>query len=74
MDHRACLAYAKRKQELVHVKQISIKGGVKVYPLPHHHELRPDVPQGPIPGEGNRGDQEADGEAQDVNLEEILCR
>src|SRR5690606_12646134 len=29
-------------------------------PLPHHHELRAHLPEGPEPGPGDRGDQEAD--------------
>ena len=28
--------------------------------LPHHHELRPRLPQGPEPGQGDRGNQEHD--------------
>ena len=39
---------------------------VQALPLPHHHELRPDLPEAPEPGEGDRRDQEADGRAADV--------
>src|SRR6185369_2885937 len=35
-------------------------GSVPPLSLPHDHELRERVPQGPQPGEGDRGDQEAD--------------
>ena len=42
------------------------RGPVQALPLPHHHELRPDLPQGPEPGQGDRRDQEADGRAADV--------
>ena len=40
------------------------RGPVQALPLPHHHELRPDLPEAPEPGEGDRRDQEADGRAQ----------
>ena len=33
-------------------------GPVQALPLPHHHELRPGLPQGPEPGQGDRRDQE----------------
>ena len=39
---------------------------VQALPLPHHHELHPDLPEAPEPGEGDRRDQEADGRAPDV--------
>src|ERR1700738_1632329 len=32
-------------------------------PLPHDHELPPDLPKEPQPGKGDRRDQEADGAA-----------
>ncbi len=35
--------------------------------LPHHHELRPDLPEGIEPGPGHRRDQADDGQAQDLN-------
>ncbi len=38
-------------------------GPVPALPLPHHHELRADLPQGPEPGQGDRRDQEDDGGA-----------
>ena len=34
--------------------------------LPHHHELRPGLPEGPQPGQGHRRDQEDDGRAAGV--------
>ena len=36
-------------------------------PLPHHHELCADLPQGPQSGEGHRRDQEDDGRATGVS-------
>ena len=42
------------------------RGSVQALPLPHDHELRPDLPEAPEPGEGDRRDQEADGRAADV--------
>ena len=33
---------------------------LQAVPLPHHHELRADLPQGPEPGQGDRFDQAAD--------------
>ena len=39
------------------------RGPVPALPLPHHHELRQDLPQGPEPGQGHRRDQEDDGGA-----------
>ncbi len=33
---------------------------VQALPLPHDHELRAHLPEGSQPGEGDRGDQEAD--------------
>ena len=43
------------------------RGPVQALPLPHDHELRPDLPEGPEPGQGDRRDQEADGRAADVS-------
>src|SRR5436190_22408927 len=37
------------------------RGSVPALSLPHHHELRADLPQGPEPGQGDRRDQENDG-------------
>ena len=37
------------------------RGPVPALPLPHDHELRPDLPQGPQPGQGDRPDQGDDG-------------
>ena len=37
------------------------RGSVPALPLPHHHELHQDLPQGAEPGQGDRRDQEADG-------------
>ena len=39
------------------------RGPVPPLSLPHHHELRPDLPEGPEPGQGDRRDQEDDGGA-----------
>ena len=39
------------------------RGPVPPLSLPHHHELHPDLPQGPQPRQGHRRDQEADGRA-----------
>ena len=39
------------------------RGPVQALPLPHHHELRPGLPQGAEPGQGHRRDQEDDGRA-----------
>ena len=36
------------------------RGPVPALPLPHDHELRERLPQGPQPGQGDRRDQEAD--------------
>ena len=36
-------------------------GSLQALPLPHHHELRPGLPQGAEPGQGDRRDQEDDG-------------
>jgi hypothetical protein len=36
------------------------RGPVPPLPLPHHHELRQRLPQGPQPGQGDRRDQEVD--------------
>ena len=36
---------------------------VQALPLPHDHELHPDLPQGPEPGESHRRDQETAGRA-----------
>ncbi len=36
----------------------------KLYRLPHHHELHPDLPQGAEPGQGDLGHQAADHRAQ----------
>ena len=35
------------------------RGPVPALPLPHHHELRQGLPEGPQPGQGHRRDQEA---------------
>ena len=43
------------------------RGPVPPVSLPHHHELRPGLPQGPEPGQGHRRDQEAVGVAQRLN-------
>ncbi len=37
------------------------RGPVPALSLPHHHELRQGLPEGPQPGQGDRRDQEADG-------------
>ncbi len=39
------------------------RGSVPALPLPHHHELRADLPEAPEPGEGHRRNQEDDGGA-----------
>ena len=39
---------------------------VPALPLPHHHELRQGLPEGPQPGQGDRRDQEEDGRAAGV--------
>ena len=39
------------------------RGPVQALSLPHHHELRQDLPEGPEPGQGDRRDQEDDGRA-----------
>ena len=41
-------------------------GPVQALSLPHHHELRPDLPEGAEPGEGDRRDQAADGRAGEL--------
>ena len=38
------------------------RGSVPALPLPHHHELHQHLPQGPQPGQGDRRDQEVDGD------------
>ncbi len=40
---------------------------VQALPLPHDHELRQDLPQGPEPGQGDSRDQEDDGGAGGVS-------
>ena len=40
------------------------RGPVQALSLPHHHELRQDLPEGPQSGQGDRRDQEDDGGAQ----------
>src|ERR1700685_2257587 len=37
---------------------------VSALSLPHHHELRPDLPERPEPGAGHCRNQAADGEAE----------
>ena len=37
---------------------------VQALSLPHHHELRPGLPEGPQPRQGHRRDQEGDGGAE----------
>ena len=37
------------------------RGPVPALSLPHHHELRADLSEGPEPGQGHRRDQEDDG-------------
>ena len=44
---------------------------VQAVSLPHHHELRPGLPQGPQPGQGHRQDQGVDGGAPGVSLAAI---
>ena len=39
------------------------RGPVPALSLPHDHELRQRLPEGPEPGQGDRRDQEADGRA-----------
>ena len=39
------------------------RGSVPPLSLPHHHELRADLPEGPESGQGDRRDQEDDGDA-----------
>ena len=43
------------------------RGSVPPLPLPHDHELRADLPEGPEPGQGDRRDQEDDGGAAGVS-------
>ena len=40
---------------------------VPALPLPHHHELRQGLPEGPQSGQGDRRDQEDDGRAAGVS-------
>ncbi|XP_061543532.1 succinate dehydrogenase [ubiquinone] iron-sulfur subunit, mitochondrial isoform X1 [Phycodurus eques] len=49
---------------------VQAAGSVFSLPLPHHHELHQDVPQGPEPGESHSGDQEDDGH---LSGEESSC-
>ncbi len=42
--------------------------------LPHHHELRADLPQGPEPGQGDRRDQEDDGGAAGLKSAIAACK
>jgi hypothetical protein len=45
-------------------------------PLPHHHELHPDLPEGPEPGQGDRRDQEADAHpavAGSLHIRRVAC-
>src|SRR5688572_9447479 len=44
------------------------RGSVPTLPLPHHHELRADLPEGPKPRQGDRRDQEDDGGTSGVTL------
>ena len=44
------------------------RGPVPALPLPHHHELRQGLPEGPEPGQGDRRDQEDDGRAAGLAL------
>ena len=44
------------------------RGSVPALPLPHHHELRQDLPQGPQPGQGDCRDQAHDGRAPSVKF------
>ena len=39
------------------------RGSLPALSLPHHHELRQGLPQGPVAGQGHRRDQEDDGGA-----------
>ena len=41
------------------------RGPVPPLPLPHHHELRQGLPEGPEPGQGDRRDQDDDDRAPD---------
>ena len=42
------------------------RGPVPALSLPHHHELRQGLPEGPQPRQGHRADQADDGRAADV--------
>jgi hypothetical protein len=42
------------------------RGAVPALSLPHHHELRQGLPEGPQPRQGHRRDQADDGRAADV--------
>ncbi len=48
------------------------RGPVPALPLPHDHELRADLPEGPQPGQGDRRDQGDDGRAAGLNRQAPL--
>src|SRR5690606_27711922 len=49
------------------------RGPVQALPLPHHHELLQDLPQGAQPGKGDRRDQEDDARAKGGLMKRVLA-
>ena len=47
------------------------RGPVPALSLPHHHELRQGLPEGPKPGQGDRQDQKGDGRAARSNARHL---